>query len=365
MIITKLELTDYRSYVHQTIEFDKGLHVFVGPNGAGNTNLVEAIHYLSLARSFRTVDDSRLIRRGAAAAAIRATIKTGDGRKTIAIGIEPSGKKVLVNDKPLGRLSELLDMANVIVFEPRDVFLFDDFPKARRRFLDTALTKQDRDYLEALTRYERLLKERNELLKRDTVNRVLLATLTEQMVDMARPIVAKREEYLNRINEIIERIVKAIRGDELLVRLAYEPFVPLTDQFERQALSLYQKTLEGDIKRKVTSEGPHREDFRIELDKENIASFGSQGENRLLAIALKLSPYFLIEDKLRRPIVVLDDVLSELDVPTQDRLLNFLLKFEQVFVTTTKYKRDLGIIHDIKNSTIRRRNDHDQQRTAG
>ena len=360
MIVTKLELRDYRSYEKLTIAFDEGLHVLVGPNGAGKTNLAEAIHYLSLARSFRTSDDSKLIRRGAITATIRAAIKSGTRTKTIAIAIDAGGKKVLVNEKPIGKLSELLELANVIVFEPRDVILFDDLPKARRKFLDVALMKQHRDYLEALNRYEKLLKERNELLKQETINQLLLQTLTEQLISASLPIVTHRSAYLERINEIIERIVKAIRGDELKVRLVYEPFIPLGADYEKRASALYQRTLESDIKRKVTSEGPHREDFTVQLDQEDISTYGSQGENRLLAIALKLSPYFLIEDKDKRPIVVLDDVLSELDVPTQDRLLSFLLKFEQVFVTTTKFKKDFGTVYDIKNNVITRRIFHDQ-----
>ncbi len=347
MIITRLELTNFRSYERLRLDFDSGLHVLVGPNGIGKTNVVEAIHYLSLARSFRTPNDALLVKRGQTFAAIRALIQIRDKERSVAIGLGAGGKKILVNDRPISRLSELSELVNVIVFEPRDVLLFDDLPRARRKFLDVALIKHQSGYLEQLTRYEKLLQERNELLKQEAINHIQLDVVTKQMIEASLPLVQRRSAYLEQVNEVLDKIVKALRGNEIGVKIRYEPYVKPSAQFLTQARELYARSLDGDIKRKVTNFGPHREDFRLDLDEADVASFGSQGENRLLALALKLSPYFLIEDKDRRPIVVLDDVLSELDPPTQDRLIAFLTKFEQVFLTTTKYRRNIGTIHDI------------------
>jgi DNA replication and repair protein RecF len=358
MIITRLELTNVRSYERLRLDFNQGLHVLVGPNGIGKTNVVEAIHYLSLARSFRTPNDALLVKRGQTFAAIRAAIKIRDKEQTVAIGLGTGGKKILINDHAVTRLSELSELVNVIVFEPRDVLLFDDLPRARRKFLDVALIKHRPGYLEQLTRYEKLLQERNELLKQENVNHIQLGVVTDQLIQASLPLVEKRSAYLEQINGVLDKIVKALRGDEIGAKIRYEPYIEPSPRFLTQARELYARSLEGDVKRKVTNFGPHREDFRLDLGEADIASFGSQGENRLLALALKLSPYFLIEDKERRPIIVLDDVLSELDPPTQDRLINFLTKFEQVFLTTTKYRRNLGTIHDIAAYAAQRRTAH-------
>jgi len=358
MIVTQLELTNFRSYEKIQLNFGEGLHIFAGPNGVGKTNLVEAIHFLSLARSFRTSKDELLVRRGADFGAIRATIRAGERVRKIAIGLGYNGKKILVNDKPIARLSELSELVNVLVFEPRDVLLFEDLPKARRQFLDVALIKQEPGYLEALTRYEKILKERNELLKQDHINQIQLDVLTKQLVEASQPLVNHRSVYLEKVNGVIEKIVKSIKTKLVGIKLHYRPYVKPSAEFIQEALALYEKSRELDVRRKLTNIGPHREDFHIDLDSSDVADFGSQGENRLLAIALKLSPYFIIEEREEHPIIVLDDVLSELDPPSQERLLQFLTKFDQVFITTTKYDKRYGVIYDVGHQQAQRRNAH-------
>ena len=358
MIVTQLELTNFRSYEKLQLDFGEGLHVFAGPNGAGKTNIVEAIHFLSLARSFRTPKDELLLRRGSEFGAIRATVRAGNRVRKIAIGLSPNGKKILVNDKPITRLSELSELVNVLVFEPRDVLLFEDLPRARRQFLDIALIKQENGYLEALTRYEKILRERNEILKQERVNHTQLDVITNQLVEASLPLVIGRAAYLEKINGVIEKIVKSIKLAPVGIKLHYRPYVKPSSEFVQEALALYEKSKDIDIRRKLTNIGVHREDFRIDLDNSDVADFGSQGENRLLAIALKLSPYFIIEDKDDRPIIVLDDVLSELDPPSQERLLQFLTKFDQVFITTTKYSKNYGVVYDVGHQKAQRRSAH-------
>lgn len=355
MIIKWLELNGFRNYERLRIDLEPGLNVFAGPNGVGKTNIVEAIHYLSLARSFRTSNDELLIKKGRSQAAVRALIKTGESQRTIGIAIG-QGKKIIVNNHPIAKISELSELVNVLVFEPRDVLIYDDLPKARRKFLDIALIKHERGYLEQLTTYEKLLKERNELLKRDKVEMTLLDVVTKQLVAACEPIVHSRAAYLERINDVIDKIVKALKGDAVGVKLRYQPFVELGPDFLKRANQLYARTRDVDLRRKLTNNGVHREDFQLDLNENDVASFGSQGENRLASIALKLSPYFLIEDKEKRPIVVLDDVMSELDGKTQERLLSFLLKMDQVFITTTKYSKNEGVVYDVDHNKVQRRN---------
>ena len=358
MMIDEIELTNYRSYTYCRVTFDSKMNVILGENGSGKTNLVEAIHYLSLGRSFRTSDDARLIKNNEKEARIKATVSGVGLKKTLEIILTPQGKKVLLNFKPIQRLSELSSVVNVLVFEPRDVLMFDDAPRVRRQFLDITLSKLHPHYLTHITLYEKILKERNELLKQPTVDRQHLAILTEQLVEASFPLMEARSSYLTQINRVLSKVVGLIKGEKFNVALQYVPYVSLQGDYPRQARLLYEKAIEQDIKRKTTTLGIHREDFVVVYDDQAIASFGSQGENRVVALGLKLSPYFLIEEKEKKPIIVLDDVLSELDDQTQHRLLLFLEKLEQVFLTTTHYPNNQHTQFDIQNHIITRRPHH-------
>lgn len=355
MIITKIELQNFRSYDHLSLEFQQKMNVILGKNGMGKTNLVEAIHYLSLARSFRTHDDKLLIKKNEPFAKIKAWIEQDGFTKEVEILISTAGKKIMVNHKQIQKISQLSSIINVIVFEPRDVMIFDDAPKVRRKFLDIALSKHFPHYMEDLYRYEYLLRERNDLLKSSSIDKTHLMVITKQLVEASYPIVVARAKYLDMINQVIAKIITSIKGESFKLQLQYAPYVDGKANFIEEATALFTHTLESDIRRKMTQVGIHREDFVIIYEERAIASFGSQGENRLAALALKLSPYFLIEDKDARPIIVLDDVLSELDEATQLRLIQFLEKMHQVFVTSTHYPLPIPNAYDVDNSHIIRR----------
>lgn len=336
MIVRKLNLHNYRNYSSKQFEFKPGINVILGENAVGKTNIVEAIYYLSLPRSFRGVDDIDLIKYGEDFASISSKVEIGKINRDINIVIFKQGRRITINNKPIERISDLAKTINVILFEPKDVLLFKGSPKDRRNFLDISLTKQTESYLSAITRYNKVLKERNEVLKQDKVDKTLLETTTEMLIKTAAPIVKYREGYLKDINDILNKITLALTGTHEKIEIIYHPFVANDENYETNARNAFNKALETDLKHKATSVGIHREDFSINLFDKDIATFGSQGQNRLVALALKLSPYFLIEDKDKKPIVVLDDVMSELDEKHQQVLIKFLKKFEQIFITTTK-----------------------------
>ena len=350
MIIKKLSLHNYRNYPSKQFEFKPGINVIIGENAVGKTNIVEAIYYLSLARSFRGVDDEDLIRYGEDYASISSKIEIGDYSRDITTIISRSGRQVTMNGKPIERISDLAKTINVILFEPRDVLLFKGSPKERRNFLDISLTKHTESYLSAISRYNKVLKDRNEVLKQDKVDQTLLETTTEMLIKAAAPIVKYRESYLKDINDILNKITRALTGVHEKIEIIYHPFVRNDENYESNARNAFNKALETDLKHKATSVGIHREDFSINLFDKDIATFGSQGQNRLVALALKLSPYFLIEDKDKRPIIVLDDVMSELDEKHQNILIKFLKKFDQVFITATKLTIVGASHYEIKNN---------------
>ena len=336
MLVRKISLSDFRNHENKTFEFADGINVIVGPNAIGKTNIVESIYYLSLARSFRGVEDFDLIERGKESASISADIEEGKIKRNVRILITKKGHQVLVNGKKVSRISELSKCVNVLLFEPKDVMLFRGLPKDRRKFLDISLSKQYPAYLDYVYSYEKVLRQRNEILKGEKVDEKLLESSTELLVKYASRIVDYRDRYVKDINDILIKITHALAGVEGTIRIDYKPFVPLGGSFKEEALEAYKRSLDSDLRHKATSIGVHREDFSVSLNGRDIGTFGSQGENRLVALALKLSPYFLIKEKEKRPIVVLDDVMSELDKKHQEHLIEFVKKFDQVFITATK-----------------------------
>ena len=336
MIIKTLSLKNFRNHSYISYEFSPKLNIFTGNNAAGKTNIAEAIYYLSLARSFRTTEDVELIQKGKQKAEISAICSEGDINRKVRIVLTETGKQVFINNKPISKISELSNCMNVLLFEPKDVLMFRGSPKARRNFLDINLSKKSQPYLDYISRYNKVLKERNDLLKEEKIDPVLLETTTEMLAKLSGPIVSYRQMYVKDINDILNKITRALTGEEGKLEIIYKPFVDYGKDFQKEALAAFKRAEDGDLHKKVTSIGIHREDFSICLNGRDIGQFGSQGENRIVALALKLSPYFLIDDKDKRPVIVLDDVMSELDLTHRQRLIEFLKKFEQVFITATR-----------------------------
>ena len=347
MHLESLTIKNFRNHHFLTHDFSPKMNVISGENGAGKTNLVEAIYFLSLARSFRAQNDLELIEKGQNQTSIEARIVEGKIKRKIDVVIQNSGKRIFINDKPILRLSQLSKVVNIILFEPRDVMLFRGLPKERRNYLDINLSKKSTAYLEYISQYEKILKERNEILKQEQIDPQLLQINTDLLIKISGPIVAYRQKYVKDINDILKKIVRALMGERVEVEIRYDPFMKYDSNFKENAKNAFLRAQDGDIRRKITSIGIHREDFVLMLNGHNIAVYGSQSENRLVALAVKLAPFFLIEDKDKRPIVILDDVLSELDANHQERLIKFLKKFEQVFITATKLE-----VGDVKTYTL-------------
>ena len=348
MIVKNLVLKNFRNHSYLSYEFNEGLNVITGPNAAGKTNVVEAIDFLSTARSFRTIDSNELIQKGKDKAEIECKVVEGDITRKIGAIIIKDGKVISINGKKISRLPDLVKCLNITVFEPNDAFLFKGPPKERRYFLDSSLCRKSSIYLDALSRYQKVLKERNDILKSDKIDKLLLETNTEMLAKLCGPIISYRTNYVKDINDILIKITRALTGTQEKLQISYKPFVEYDSQVETNAKTAFTKALENDLAKKVTSIGIHREDFQIALNGRDIGTYGSQGENRIVALALKLAPYFLIEDKDKRPVVILDDVMSELDQDNKLRLIKFLKKFDQVFITATKLEIEGASQYQIK-----------------
>ena len=204
--------------------------------------------------------------------------------------------------------------------------------------------------------FERLLNERNALLKNTEVDHVQLKIVTNQLIDIQESIVKYRQMFVSEINKLLSKIITALKGTNEKAVVQYESFVKYDVNYKVNASRAYEKSLESDIKHHVTQIGIHREDFKVILNGSDVSAHGSQGENRITVIALKLAPYFLISDKEKKPIIVLDDVMSELDKEHKNRLIRFLRKFEQVFITSVDTNVSNTSVYEVNKHTITRRN---------
>ena len=356
MIIKSLTLRNFRNYDYAKVEFDPKLNVIVGDNAAGKTNLVEAIYFLSLARSFRTSETSDLIKNKRQFSEIEARVEQDTITKDIAALMTSSSKKFVCNDKPIRKLSDLSKLINVIVFEPKDTLMFNDSPMVRRNFLDINLSKKSPIYLENLMVFEKLLRERNAILKSDVVDKIQLEIVTDQMIEVEETICKYRAAYVNEINNILSKLITKLKGENQTAQLVYMPFMKIDDKFKSSCARAYERNIESDVKHRMTQLGIHREDIKMILNGKDISEQGSQGENRIAVIALKVAPFFLIEDKAQKPIVILDDVMSELDDEHKKRLLTFVRDLEQVFITTTKTNIKDASIYEVSQHIVTRRN---------
>ena len=356
MIIKSLVLRNFRNYDYAKVEFDPKLNIIVGDNAAGKTNLVEAIYFLSLARSFRTSEISDLIKNKRQYSQIEAQVEQDTINKDIVALMTSSSKKFVCNDKPVRKLSDLSKLINVIVFEPKDTLMFSDSPLVRRNFLDINLSKKSPVYLENLMMFEKLLRERNAILKSDIIDKLQLKVVTDQLIDVEEMICKYREAYVNEINSILSKLITKLKGEDQTAKLQYLPFIKLDDNFKANCVRAYERNEESDIRHKMTQLGIHREDMKMILNGKDISEQGSQGENRIAVIALKVAPYFLIEELGKKPIIILDDVMSELDDEHKKRLLTFVKDLEQVFITTTKTEIKDASIYEVSQHIVTRRN---------
>lgn len=353
MLISNLELLDFRNYPKLQAIFTSGLNVIIGNNGIGKTNVVEAIDLFGFAKSFRTNDTKNLIRQGQQKAIINATIHI-PSRIEIQIELKERSKRVLVNGKTLPKLSHLSRYVSCTTFQPEDVLFFDDSPQKRRRFIDTNIVRQDEIYLGALTRYEKFLKERNAALKREA-NEELLNLIDPSFLKEAALIVEKREKYIHDLARVVNKILKELTKEYLNLKLQYSSSLGSKENILQNGIEILKKERRRELALESTTLGPHRDDLMAILNGRNAKEHASQGQKRLIAIALTLAPYFMEKEDHKKPIIILDDVLSELDLNHQERLINLLLKCNQVFITATHYDNHAHAIYEITDTKEIRR----------
>lgn len=353
MHISDLELVNFRNHKSASVIFTTGINVIVGNNGVGKTNIVEAIDFLGFAKSFRTRETKALVEYNANKAHIIATIHN-PGRTDVEIEIAGNSKKIFINGKSLSKVSLLTKYVRTTTFQPEDVLFFDESPIVRRKFLDANLVKSDEMYLEAIARYEKLLKERNATLK-SGASEEMLDLIDSAFVETGMIVSKKRNEFIKSLTLVVNEVLQKLSDDKLHVKLRYEKTMYEEVRQKEANLEKLKALREKEKILQTTTLGPHRDDVSATLNGKNVKEHASQGQKRLIAIALKLAPYYLTKEEHKKPIIILDDVLSELDATHQARLIDVLLLCNQVFITATEYKNYAHSRYEISDEgTIRR-----------
>ncbi len=334
MIIKRLELADYRNYEFLDMIFDKGVNILYGDNAQGKTNILEAIYVAATTKSHKSSKDKEIVNFNKEEAHIRVYIEKEEIETRVDMHLRKNKSKgIAIDGQKIKKAADLLGFCNVVFFSPEDLSIIKNGPAERRRFVDMELCQLDSFYLYNLNHYNKIVNQRNKLLKDIYFQPQLKETLSiwdSQLVSFGSKIIERRKLFIDQLNEIIYDIHKKLSGDKEELRIKYEPDVEIED-FERN-LRINQ---ERDIKLKQTTVGPHRDDFSILNGDIDIRKFGSQGQQRTAALSLKLAEIELVKKVTKdTPILLLDDVLSELDSNRQNYLLNSIGDIQTIITCT-------------------------------
>ncbi len=334
MIVKSLKLKNFRNYNLLNLEFDAATNIFYGDNAQGKTNILESIYLSGTTKSHRSTKDRDMIQFGNEEAHIETVVEKNGVPFQIDMHLKKNSPKgIAINKIPIRKASELFGIINIVFFSPEDLNIIKNGPAERRRFIDLELAQLDRLYLSDLSNYNRIINQRNKLLK-DVHNRNdLLETLEIwdfQLVQYGKKIIERRRQFIGQVNDIISEVHKKLTGGREKLKLYYEPGIGNLE-FEKALL----KNRERDIRMKSTSVGPHRDDICFMTNDLDIRKFGSQGQQRTAALSLKLSEIELVKEIIKdTPILLLDDVLSELDKHRQNYLLDSI-RDVQTLITCT------------------------------
>ena len=327
MLINKVHLNNYRNYINSEFEFGPNLNLIIGKNGIGKTNILESLIFISNTRSFRTLNDRDLIKKDEEYSRI---ICTNEDTEYKAV-ISKDGKHLYINNIPIKKSSEFIGHLNCILFKPSDLELLNQSPKERRRILDIEIGKVSKRYLEAILNYNNLLKDKNRLLKENNIDEIYLNLINEKMIPNIKIIIEERKGFIEIINYYINDYYQKIAGENREIKLVYKKCCEITE-----VENMLNKSIEKDNYYHYASFGPHHDDYEFIFDGYEASTIVSQGQKRMILIAFKLAmmEYIIIKSK-QIPILLLDDILSELDIDNRKRLLNVINKDAQVIITGT------------------------------
>lgn len=325
MVIKKLTLHNFRNYEDETFEFTDGLNVLMGKNAQGKTNCAEAVFYLCTGSSLRIRHDRQLLRHGETCASVRADAESRYGSLTLEADIFENKRELRLNGVKVSRAVDFLGNLNSVFFSPGELRLIQDGPDERRRFLNLSISQTSKDYASALLRYNKILDQRNNLLKERDVSMVLetLPVWDEQLARYAAVIVRRRKDFLSKLSPLAEEAHAFLTDGAETLALGFDENYPddegdIAEKLKKELAKSYER----DLRLGFTTAGPHRDDVKITINGTDARGFASQGQTRTAALSLKLAEVEIFKRLAGEPpVLILDDVMSELDLSRRKKLL--------------------------------------------
>jgi len=356
-----LKLKNFRNYELLSLGFDKSTNIFYGDNAQGKTNILEAVYLSGTTKSHRGTKDKDMIQFGANESHIETIVEKNGIKYQIDMHLKKNSPKgIAINKIPIRKASELFGIINIVFFSPEDLNIIKNGPGERRRFIDLELSQLDKVYLNNLSNYNRIVNQRNHLLKEIDYNKGALETLDIwdiQLIQYGNKIIERRQKFIEEINKIISNIHKKLTGNREDIKIVYEP--------SNGALSFEQallKNKEKDLRIKSTSVGPHRDDIAFLVSDIDIRKYGSQGQQRTAALSLKLSEIELVKQSIHdTPVLLLDDVLSELDKHRQNYLLDSIHDIQTLITCTgvdefVNHRFSINKVFHVQNGQVTKEN---------
>ena len=341
MIIKKINLVNFRNLVKQQVVFDKKINIFIGDNAQGKTNILESIYFLALTKSYRT-NDYNLINKDEEFTKVKGEIKDTSISKSLSVEIINDNKIVRINNNEVKKISDYITNLNVILVSPEDINILQGTPAERRNFLNIELSQLSKNYIKKYNEFNKILKIRNNYLKMlynsSSPDRRYLDSLTENLIEREIDIYKERKKFIDMINENISKIYEDILGIKKF-NIKYETNIDFenydNDYLKEVLEKKYFNSLQKEIDNGMTLYGPHRDDLKFLIDNEDIKIFGSQGQQKVAIISLKLAEISIFKELTgTNPIILLDDIFSELDAKTRNKLINYIPNDIQVIITS-------------------------------
>lgn len=336
MIIESVDLQNYRNYEFLNMTFDNKINIIYGDNAQGKTNILESLYVCATSKSHRGSKDKDIIRFGNDEAHIKVMVKKHGMNYRLDMHLKKNKTKgIAVNGIPIRRAVELFGIINIIIFSPEDMNIIKNGPSERRRFMDMELSQLDKIYLSNLVNYNKVVVQRNKLLKQlqfsgDSGLVDMLDVWDMQLVRYGSEIIKRRMDFIDNINSIIRPVHSKLSGNKEILNLRYIPCTT-TDNFKDEVI----RSRERDIKFKMTNVGPHKDDVTFFINDKDVRKYGSQGQQRTCALSLKLAEIELVKKVINdTPVLLLDDVLSELDANRQNFLLDSIGDIQTIITCT-------------------------------
>lgn len=363
MKIKSLKLKNYRNYDILNLDFDEAANIFYGDNAQGKTNILEAVYLTGTTKSHRGAKDREMIKFGCDESHLETIVEKNGIDYQIDMHLKKTGSKgIAINKIPIKRASELFGIVNFVFFSPEDLNVIKNGPSERRRFIDMELSQLDKVYMNNLSNYNKIVSQRNHLLKEISFgDRVSLESTLDvwdmQLVHYGNKIIERRTEFIQEMNEIIASIHKKLTGDREDIKVIYEPHngsLVLEDALK--------KNRDRDLRLKSTSTGPHRDDICFMTGDLDIRKYGSQGQQRTAALSLKLAEIEMVKRAIHdTPVLLLDDVLSELDKHRQNYLLDSIHDIQTLITCTgvdefVNHRFSINKVFHVRNGQVIREN---------